>query len=353
MAYPSPLVDGLSGMPLDDTRALLRQLPSFDEAAARKAHEREHGLFHDPQERGRLGTLAVWLAGWRADPAKPVAKIELCMFAGAHGWLSGAQRDVLLKALKTRLLLLSAGGSAATLQAGRMGAALRVFDLAIDQPTGDAITTDAMTERACARAISFGLEAIQQQPDLLVLHGRGIGGREAAAAMAMSLFGGAAADWIAGAAADLSDEFNRACAAVDAMVRQSNRGGPDPVERLRRIGGRELAAMAGAIVAARLQRIPVILDGFEAMVATAILAAAAPGAADHCLVAGRDGTAAHDRLIQQLRLEPVLDTRIRGGDGLAGLMAADLLKTAMTLHLGVATRGQVQDLMADGAPQAG
>ncbi len=338
----------MSGLPLDDTRALLGQLPSFDSAAAESASKRQRGLFHESRERGRLATLATWLAGWRATPGALIGKVELCVFAGTHGWLCGSRRETVHKALKTRLLLLSAGGSAANLQAGLIGAGLRVFDLAIDQPTGDATTSDAMTELECARAIGFGLEAVQQQPDVLVLHGLGVGGRETAAAMAMGLFGGQPADWLAGAAADLSEEFNRACSVVEAMVQTSGRGAPDPIERLRRLGSRELAGMAGAIIAARLQKIPVVLDGFEACIAAALLYVALPGSTDHCLVSGRDSTAAHDRLIGLLRQEPLLDVGIRGGDGLGGLMATDLLRTAMSLHLGLASRDQAHSLLSAG-----
>jgi nicotinate-nucleotide--dimethylbenzimidazole phosphoribosyltransferase len=337
----------VTGRPLDDTRALLRQLPSFDGAAAARAQGREDGLYHAPRERGRLGSLPVWLSGWRATPEVAIAKIELCLFAGAHGWLSDASRTFAHKELKTRLLLLSSGGSAANVHAGFLRAGLRVFDLAIDRPSADATTHDAITELECAQAIGFGLEAVQNTPDVLILHGLGVGGREVAAALALCLFGGQAADWLAGATTDLSDGYQQAELAVQRMVAVSSRSAADPLERLRRLGSREIAAAIGAILAARLQKIPVILDGFEATVAGAVLAALSPGAIDHCLAAGRDGTASHDRLLSLLRLEPLMDLGIQGGDGLAGLLAAEQLRTAMTLHLGLATREQMLSLLSD------
>jgi nicotinate-nucleotide--dimethylbenzimidazole phosphoribosyltransferase len=347
LAADLPAIAEVSGAPLDDTRALLQHLPGFDELAARAAQEQEEALFAAGHERGRLSRLAVWLAGWRTQPKARLAKIELCVFAGAHGWVCPSAQAIALAKLKTRLMLLSAGGSAANIQAGSMGAGVRVFDMAVDQPTGDATGADAMTELACARTVGFGLEAVLQQPDVLIVHALGSGGREVAAALAMGLFGGAPADWLAGAAMDLAEEFNQAAAKVTAMVTHSSRGAPDALERARRLGARELAAVAGAIIAARAQRIPVILDGFEATVAAAMLSRLAPGAIDHCLVAGRDGTAAHDRLIEALRLEPMLDMQIRGGDGLAGLMTAQLLQTAVMLHLDLANQRQVEQLLSD------
>lgn len=336
-----------TGAPLDDTRQLLQNLPGFDEAAARAAQAQEQALYAPGQERGRLGNLAVWLSGWRSAPKAKIARIELCVFAGSHGWVCASAQTAAMARLKTRLMLLSAGGSAANIQAGGMGAGVRVFDMALDQPTGDAAQTDAMAELECARTLGFGLEAVLQQPDVLIVHAMGSGGREVAAALAMGLYGGAAADWLAGAATDLAEEFNQSAGKVSAMVANSTRGAADPLERLRRLGSRELAAVAGAIIAARTQRIPVVLDGFDATVAAAMLSAMVPGSIDHCLVAGRDGTAAHDRLIEALQLEPVLDLKIRSGDGLAGLIAAQLLQSAMALHLGLASQAQVIQLLSD------
>jgi nicotinate-nucleotide--dimethylbenzimidazole phosphoribosyltransferase len=341
-----PVADS-TGAPLDDTRALLRQLPGFDDAAAQAAHALEESLHAPGAERGRLGSLAVWLAGWRARPASPLARIELCVFAGSHGWLCASAQGLAQERLKTRLMLLSAGGSAASLHAAAMGAGVRVFDLAVDQPTGDATKADAITEMDCARSVGFGLEAVQQTPDLLVVHAFASGGREVAAALAAGLMGGFSADWLAGAASDLAEEFSVAAINTQTMADRCGRGAPDPLERLRRLGGRELAAAAGAIMAARAQRIPVVLDGFEATVSAALLSRMVPGSIDHCLVAGRDGTAAHDRLISLLHLEPLFDLKIRGGDGLAGLLAAQALQAAVALHLGLATRTHVAQLLSD------
>jgi nicotinate-nucleotide--dimethylbenzimidazole phosphoribosyltransferase len=343
----SQRVADLTGNPLDDTRDLLRHLPSLEDAAVENAQRRQATAYHDPRERGQLSALAVWLSGRRKAAMSPITRISLCIFAGAHGWLGQDRQEASLKSLKTRLLLLSAGGSSANVQAGRMGAGVQVFDLALDQPSADATSSDGMTELECARAIGFGMEAVKQQPDVLVLHSLGSGGREVSAAMAICLFGGDAADWVAGAVSELSEEFNRACAAIGTMAERAQRGSPDPIEILRRLGSREMSAIAGAILAARLQQVPVIIDGFDAVIAAAVLARAAPGAMEHCLVADRDGTAAFDRLLSKLALEPVQQHKIRGGDGLAGLLAACDLQTSVALQLETISQDQVQKLLSN------
>jgi nicotinate-nucleotide--dimethylbenzimidazole phosphoribosyltransferase len=340
-------VADLTGNPLDDTRDLLRHLPLLEDAAVENTQRQQAMAYHDPRERGYLSALAAWLSGRRQAPTSPISKISLCIFAGAHGWLGQDRQEAALKSLKTRLLLLSAGGSSANVQAGRMGAGVQVFDLAIHQPSADAASTDGMTELECARAIGFGMEAVKQQPDVLVLHGLGAGGREVSAAMAICLFGGDSADWLAGAMTDLSEEFNRGCSAIGMMAERAKRGSPDTIEMLRRLGSREMSAMVGAILAARLQHVPVILDGFDAVVAAAVLAKSAPAAMDHCLVADRDGSAAFDRLLSKLGLEPVLHHKIRGGDGLAGLLAACDLQTSVALQLEIVSQDQIQKLLSN------
>jgi nicotinate-nucleotide--dimethylbenzimidazole phosphoribosyltransferase len=110
---------------------------------------------------------------------------------------------------------------------------------------------------------------------------------------------------------------------------------------LRRLGGREFAAIAGAIIAARFQRIPVLLDGFVTCAAAAILHKAEPTALDHCLAAHRSGTPAHDKLLNLLGKKPLLDFGIAREDGTGAALAIPLLKGAATSHTEMATRDQL------------
>jgi nicotinate-nucleotide--dimethylbenzimidazole phosphoribosyltransferase len=119
----------------------------------------------------------------------------------------------------------------------------------------------------------------------------------------------------------------------------------DPLELLRRCGSREIAAICGAIVAARTQSIPVIIDGFVATAAAAVLAAQQPGAIEHVLLSGSDGSPAHDRLITQLSLSPLLDLKIRSPDGLGALLAAQLVRAAADLHNDLPLATQLPSLL--------
>ena len=111
----------------------------------------------------------------------------------------------------------------------------------------------------------------------------------------------------------------------------------DPLEVLRRLGGRELAAMAGAILAARTQRVPVLLDGYVATAAAAVLHAMRPDALDHCLAAHCSAEPAHRALLKRLGKEPLLDLGMRLGEASGAALAAGLVKAAANLHNGMAT----------------
>ncbi|OZA77688.1 MAG: hypothetical protein B7X77_04325 [Caulobacter sp. 39-67-4] len=111
----------------------------------------------------------------------------------------------------------------------------------------------------------------------------------------------------------------------------------DPLEVLRRLGGRELAAIAGAILSARHERVPVILDGYVVTAAAAVLHALDPSALDHCLAGHVSAEQAHGRLLEKLGLRPLLDLGMRLGEGSGGALAVGIIKAAVAAHKGMAT----------------
>ncbi len=342
------LLPDMSGMPLDDIRSILAGTPDRDETAARAAYEHQRDLVFPVRERGRLASLAVWLAGWQGRATPAATRIELSLFAGAQGQegLEGAALHRAIDDVRTRVLLLSAGGGAPNAVGVALGAGLKVFDLAVERPTPNPARGAAMTDRECVAAMAFGMEAVAGQADILCVGAIGVGTRIAAAGVAMALMGGAPSDWLAGHVGD----YARAVRHLEAVTAAEHWRRGDPLAILQHLGCRELAAVTGAILAARVQRMPVVLDGFEALVAAAVLARLRPGAVDHCLVAGRDGSSSHDRIITHLQFEPLLDLQVEGGDGLTALLAGQILRAACELHGGLATHKQMQQLLNDLPP---
>jgi nicotinate-nucleotide--dimethylbenzimidazole phosphoribosyltransferase len=184
--------------------------------------------------------------------------------------------------------------------------------------------------------MAYGMEAIEAC-DLLCIGEMGIGNTTIAAAIAHGLYGGAAEDWVGpGTGVDAAGLARKADAVRRAVALHRDHLG-DPLEVLRRLGGRELAAMAGAILAARLNRVPVLLDGYVATAAAAVLHAMDPAALDHCLAGHRSAEPAHRRLLERIGKEPVLDLGMRLGEGSGSALAAAMVKAAIALHTGMAT----------------
>jgi nicotinate-nucleotide--dimethylbenzimidazole phosphoribosyltransferase len=194
-----------------------------------------------------------------------------------------------------------------------------------------------MSEEECARAMAYGMMAVEPGIDALAVGEMGIGNTTAAAALCSALFGGDAALWTGpgtGVAGEALGNKRRAVAQAAALHRPAAR---DPLDLLRRLGGLEFAAIVGAVMAARLGRVPVVLDGFSSTAAAAVLFAADPRALDHCIVAHVSAEPGHRRLLEHLGQRALLDLGMRLGEASGATLALGLLKAATACHNGMAT----------------
>lgn len=315
-----------SGLPFEDFRQLLRSLPGPDEAAQTRAAARSAQLSHQGPGLGRLGGIAEWLAAWSGrDPQ--VTRPLVALFAGTHG--VAPQATAVTQAMVDHC---AAGGAMISQICAASDLGLKLFDLALHLPVGDISREAALDERACAATMAFGMEAVAGGIDLLCLGAVGNGGATAAAALIAALLGGSAVDW--------ADPWADASAAGQAL---SLHGAhlKDPLEALRRLGGREFAAIAGAILAARMQKVPVILDGHACLAAAAVLHMAAPAALDHCLLAQLPPDAPGlATAAARIGLVPLLDLGLGDGEGAASALAAGLVKNAANVHSGMVSRAR-------------
>jgi nicotinate-nucleotide--dimethylbenzimidazole phosphoribosyltransferase len=228
-----------------------------------------------------------------------------------------------------------AGGAAINQLARAAGATLSVHELDLDRPTADFTQGPAMTEAEVVAALSIGWHAVDPSADLLVVGEMGIGNTTPAAAIACALFGGQPGEWT-GRGTGVDD---RGLSIKTQVVAEGLAANPDrdPLEVLRCLGGREIAAMAGAIAAAHAARIPVILDGFICTAAAATLAMAAEGALDHCIAGHASAEASHRALLSKLGKQPMLELGLRLGEGSGAALAINVLKAAIACHSGMAT----------------
>lgn len=325
-----------SGLPFDDFRELLRNLPGPDSAALAAARDRDAQLTKPAGALGRLEEIAFWLAAWTGRPPA-VTRPLVAIFAGNHGVTKQGVTPFPSSVTAQMVENFAAGGAAINQICVTHDLGLKVFDLALDYPTGDITEEAALSERDCAATMAFGMEAVAGGTDLLCIGEMGIGNTTIAAAINLGLYGGTAADWVGPGTGSAGEVLARKVAAVEKAVALHKDHLSDPLELLRRLGGREIAAMAGAILAARMQKVPVILDGYVATCAGAVLKAANPSALDHCLIGHVSAEPGHMRAIEKLGKTPLLALGMRLGEGTGAALAAGIVKAAAACHGGMAT----------------
>jgi nicotinate-nucleotide--dimethylbenzimidazole phosphoribosyltransferase len=325
-----------SGLPFDDFRNLLKNLPGPDEAAVAAVRERDAQLTKPAGSLGRLEEIAEWLAAWTGRvPA--VTRPLVAVFAGNHGVVNQGVAPYPQSVTAQMVANFAAGGAAVNQICIANDLGLKVFDLALDYPTSDITQDAAMDEKTCAATMAFGMEAIAGGTDLLCIGEMGIGNTTVAAAIFHGLYGGDAAEWVGPGTGSAGEVLTRKIDAVARAVELHRPHLGDPLELLRRLGGREVAAMAGAILAARAERIPVIIDGYVATAAAAVLHAANPTALDHCLAGHVSAEPAHAKALARIGKEPLLSLGMRLGEGSGAALAAGIVKAAALCHSGMAT----------------
>ncbi|WP_420011158.1 nicotinate-nucleotide--dimethylbenzimidazole phosphoribosyltransferase [Tateyamaria sp.] len=321
---------------LDGLRALLAEMPGADSAAAEGAAARNGQLTKPPGALGRLEDLAQWYASWRGDPQPVLEAPQVIVFAGNHGVAARGVSAFPPEVTVQMVANFEHGGAAINQLAKTFGARMDVVPLDLDRPTEDFTQGPAMSEADVVAALRAGWDAVDVAADLLVVGEMGIGNTTSASAIAVALFGGAAADWTGRGTGVEGDALSAKTQVVaDGVARHGEAG--DGLDVLMRLGGRELAGMAGAVARARSLRIPVILDGFICTAAAACLARTTPGALDHCVAGHLSAEGAHGRMLEALDKAPLLQLGLRLGEGSGAALAIGVLKGAVACHSGMAT----------------
>ena len=325
---------------LSEFKTLLMEMPIADAKAASDATDRNGQLTKPPGALGRLEELAIWYASWRGEAAPTLDAPQVVVFAGNHGVTAQGVSAFPAEVTEQMVMNFQHGGAAINQLSKAFGASMDVVALDLDTPTQDFTTGPAMSEAEVVAALTAGWNAVDENADLFVAGEMGIGNTTPAAAIANALFGGAASDWVGrGTGVDDAGLENKA-RVVDAGLSANPSAIENGLEALRCLGGRELAAMAGAIASARAKSIPVILDGFICTAAAACLDSAVSGSLDHCVAGHQSNEQAHKVMLAYLNKEPLLSLGLRLGEGSGGALAIGVLKGAIACHSGMATFAQ-------------
>ncbi len=333
-------------------QACSRRVAPGDARAAARVRDESDELV---KPGGSLGTLEVLVERWAmatgGPPPLPL-RPAVAIFAADHGVVSHAV-SLFPQRVSAQVAEAAARGETAIgVLARSLGARLEVVDVGLKGPprprlrdfrvaegTADIVTGPAMTSEQLRRAVAVGAsiaEELAPQGDLLVVGEIGIGNTTTAAALLAALTG-RQADEVCGRGTGLGFEgIERKRAVVRAALERNAVDATDPLGCLERLGGLELAAIAGAVLGAAAHRRPVLLDGFATGVAALAACRATPALRDYLFAGHRSAEPAHALVLTELGLEPILDLRLRLGEGSGAALALPLLELAGELHRGMA-----------------
>jgi nicotinate-nucleotide--dimethylbenzimidazole phosphoribosyltransferase len=321
----------------DELRAACLDLPAGSVEAEWAALARQDTLTKPQGSLGRLESIAAWLARWQDREKPKLDRVKVIVFAGSHGVTAQGVSAFPAEVTVQMVANFAAGGAAINQLARAANAELSVIPLEIERPTGDFTEIPAMSEADFLESVSKGYDSVDADLDLVCLGEMGIGNTTPAAAIAAGLFGGDVAKWT-GRGTGVDDAgLNRKIVAIQKGLALHAQTLNDPLKLAASLGGRELAAILGAVLAARHRNVPVLLDGFVCTAAAAPLARLDKVGLAHTLAAHVSAEAGHRGLLEALELKPLLDLGMRLGEGSGACLAVNVVRSALECHNGMAS----------------
>jgi nicotinate-nucleotide--dimethylbenzimidazole phosphoribosyltransferase len=329
--------------------------PDADVAAAARA--RQDRLTKPLGSLGRLEDLSVWVASCQGMcPPRQFQRPRVVVFAGDHGVTSAGVSAYPAEVTAQMVANFDAGGAAINVLAEAAGASVRVVDIAVNaaeplsaaigahkvrRGSGNIAVEDALSAEETAAAIDAGRriadEEVDSGADLLIAGDMGIGNTTAATTLIAALTNSEPVAVVGrGTGIDDAGWARKTAAIRDALYRARGLSA-DPVGLLRVCGGADFAAMAGFCAQAAVRRTPVLLDGVVVTAAALVADRLAPGARQWWQAGHRSTEPAHALALQQLDLEPIIDLRMRLGEGTGAAVALPVVRAAVAALSSMAT----------------
>lgn len=328
--------------------------PSWSEGTEAALRRRLDDLAKPPGALGRIEDLAVQLALIQGRPDPRADRVVLLIFAGDHGLTAEGVSSYPASVTAAMVRTLLAGRATASAFARSVGVEVRIVDAGVDadlpthpdlrvgkvrRGTRNAAREPAMTVQEVQTALSLGAReasaAIEDGAEILVLGEMGIGNTASAALLMHRLTPAPLQDCVGLGAGHTPEGLARKHTALERAAARS--AATEPLAVLQQFGGFEIAAMAGALIAAAARRTPVVVDGFIVTAAALAAVRLQPSARTGCIFAHRSQEAGHGRMLKALDAQPLLDLGLRLGEGTGGVLAVPLLRAAVALLNEVAT----------------
>ncbi len=304
--------------PFSDFLNLLGELPSADSCSSKAASKavllKSEGL----GSAGRLGSAYVWLGAWQAAKEPKSSEAHICLFAASHEKGSDSQ------SLAKIIVQASQGRAAVSALCKSHGIGLRVLELALEMPVQSPKNGPISGERDAMAAIAFGMESTASGGHILALGDIAYGNDANCLAILSALIGDTPSHW---AGHDVPSDI---IAHAEDCLKSHKSATNDGLKALCAFGGREVAAMMGGIIAARSQRIPIVLDGWAALAAAAVLKSIKTDSLDHCMAASA-ASHAQAKAWETIGLPPLLQLNMDMGQGCGAALAIGIIKSAVDL----------------------
>ncbi|WP_173917245.1 nicotinate-nucleotide--dimethylbenzimidazole phosphoribosyltransferase [Halobacillus sp. Marseille-Q1614] len=312
-------------------------------------------LTKPPGSLGRLEDIAVRLSGITGQEAPPVSPPGILVFAGDHGiveeGVSAFPQEVTVQMIRNFL----EGGAAINVFARKIGAELQVVDVGavseiqnerlvsrkIAAGTRNFLKTDAMTKQQAHAALLAGIESAEEMIargiKCLILGEMGIGNTTPASAI-VSVLTGCSVEKAVGYGTGISDDKKlHKKSVIEEAVRLRDPDRTDPIDVLKKLGGFEIAAISGAILAAGKARIPVIIDGLICTSGAMVACRLNANIKDYLMAGHVSLEPGHRIALEDIGLEPLLDLELKLGEGTGAALAFPLLEAAVRMRNEMAT----------------
>ena len=324
----------------NDVRAFLNgeiKMPLFDNYYAEIAKKHQDNLTKPQGSLGKLEEFAIWMAGWQRK-IKPTMKNSHCLiFAGNHGiakkGVSAYPQEVTHQMVEN----FKKGGAAINQLCNLANIELSVFPIDLQNPTYDFTSKNAMELEETISIMQLGFEAVPLNCDFLILGEMGIANTTSATAISCALFNGPVESWTGfGTGLDQKGLLNK-ISVIKSALKFHNQKFKNPESILSSFGGKEMAAIAGSVIAARLRNIPVLLDGYICTSAAATLTLYNKNILDHCLISHISTEPGHLGILSHLNKNTILNLNLRLGEGSGAAVASLIIKAALEVHNGMST----------------
>ena len=327
-------------------RALIETISPADTSLFERTMQQWNTRTKPPGSLGRLESIAAWVASVQGREDGPEVEFQaLRLFAGAHGIAEEGVSMCPTHINAQMVLNFHNGGAAINTLCRSNGIDFRAYDVGIDNPTRNFLNAPAMEEDEVTEAFLEGWNSVPEFADLFAVGEMGIGNTTPSAAI-ISVITKTSVETITGRGAGLTDELlDKKILTLKQAILNRQQELSDPLSILASVGGREIAAMTGAMMSAASKNIPVVLDGVISGAAAAIAFELQPNVIGKCIAGHRSAEPAHDAFLSHYGLEPILNLGMRLGEGTGAVVAMGVIRNAVDAFRHMATFEQAGVVM--------